>query len=305
MIQPNQQKAGEISSEEVLFNSDTLSKIISYLPSIDVLSLVLTNKRFGVSNTNDNSIIDESTRIAIHEMATEEQLAALPRYDGESSLADYHYLQLLREPLTFDQLVGADYVNSLDKSSVVPSNMEAAHGWRTAFSNNILMAGKHFASFEVSSSSFPFIMLGVMRPGQANQCPHFQAPVFDFYQNFSWKREDCNSIQCCMYDASNGNCYTSDWERNSPTVETWDGMESSMPEIGILLDLGDWEGMDAMRFDGEIGMLLDLDEGTLTVFQNGRKLGVMKRGLAGPYCWVTTMIEGHQVTIKRGVIPPS
>ena len=33
--------------EEVLFNSDTLSKVISYLPSVDVLNLALTCKRFG------------------------------------------------------------------------------------------------------------------------------------------------------------------------------------------------------------------------------------------------------------------
>ena len=50
-----------------------------------------------------------------------------------------------------------------------------------------------------------------------------------------------------------------------------------------------------------IGMLLDfLDEGTLSVYKNGRKLGVMKRGLAGQYCWVVSMAVGTRVTIKRG-----
>jgi len=52
-----------------------------------------------------------------------------------------------------------------------------------------------------------------------------------------------------------------------------------------------------------IGMLLDLDKGTLSVYKNGRKLGVMKRGLAGPYCWVVSTHEDVQVTIKRGSVP--
>ena len=51
-------------------------------------------------------------------------------------------------------------------------------------------------------------------------------------------------------------------------------------------------------------MLLDLDEGTLSVYKDGRKLGVMKSGLAGQYCWVASMWNGTSVSIKRGTIPP-
>jgi len=121
MIQPTNKKLkvkGDSTTykEEVLFNSDTLSKIISYLPSIDLLSLALTNKRFGVSDNEEQSVIKKSTNTLVNEIATEEQLIALPYYDGESSLADYHYLQLMREPLSFDQLTGeAEYVNEEDK----------------------------------------------------------------------------------------------------------------------------------------------------------------------------------------------
>ena len=50
--------------EVVLFNSDTLSKIISYLSSsVDLLNLALTCKRFGISNNDDDetsSLIEES-----------------------------------------------------------------------------------------------------------------------------------------------------------------------------------------------------------------------------------------------------
>ena len=174
--------------EVVLFNSDTLSKTISYLPSIDVLSLAITSKRFSISDNNELSLIEESARIAIKDIATEEQLSALPRYDGESSLADYHYLQLLREPLTFDRLDGAEYVNSGDKSCI--TSRQDDYDWDTAFSNNIMRKGKHYVSFEVSSSSksYIYIMLGVMRPGKANQNARGYPLYKQFYQNFSPNR---------------------------------------------------------------------------------------------------------------------
>jgi len=118
--------------EEVLFNSDTLSKVISYLPSVDLLNLALTCKRFGVSNNNDvPSLIEESARIAIQDIATEEELVTLPYYNGENSLANYHYLQFMTGPLTFDRLVGSvEYLNMDDKSCV---KNNTNYDWGTAF----------------------------------------------------------------------------------------------------------------------------------------------------------------------------
>ena len=69
MVHPNKKQKADVNTtykEEVLFNSDTLSKIISYLPSVDILNLALTCKRFGVSNTNDDSIIKESTHVLLY-----------------------------------------------------------------------------------------------------------------------------------------------------------------------------------------------------------------------------------------------
>ena len=56
--------------------------------------------------------------------------------------------------------------------------------------------------------------------------------------------------------------------------------------------------------DGDtIGMLLNLDEGTLTVYKNNRRLGVLKDGLSGSYCWCATVWEGDTVAVKS-VEPP-
>ena len=38
-----------------------------------------------------------------------------------------------------------------------------------------------------------------------------------------------------------------------------------------------------------VGLLLDLDEGTLSVYKNGRRLGTMKDGLSGEYCWLMSI----------------
>ena len=300
MVQPTKkQKAGEISSElEVLFNSDTLSKIISFLPSFDVLNLAVTCKRLGVSttttdNNDEQSLIEESTYIAIQDIATEEQLAALPHHGAECTLANYHYLQLLREPLTFDQLVGAKYVNKEDKSCVRHKGKPGRGSfWRTAFSNNIMRAHKHYVTFQLYSELHDACyMLGVMRPGQANVNAKGTPLYKEFFQNFSRRfgRGECNNnVHCCMYNSYDRNCYSSVWKSNGHMLNCyWEGMESG-------ISTGD-----------ELGMLLDLDEGTLTIYKNGTKLGLMKTGLAGPYCWVVSMIRGASITIKRGMIPPS
>jgi len=273
--------------EEVLFNSDTLSKIISYLPSVDLLSLAVTCRRLGVSDHNDQSLIEKSTHIAVQDIATEEELGTLPYYNGENSLANYHYLQLMRGPLTFDQLVGpAEYTNSGDKSCVCNNTQ---YCWTSAFSDKILWAGQHYVSFQLYSELHASYMLGVMRPGQANQKARGVPTMRSFYRNFSQRlggEHTNNNIHCCLYNSYDAHCILSEWADRSNKVERWDGMEG-------------------MSSDGKIGMLLDLEEGTLSVYKNGQKLGVMKRGLTGPYCWVASLYQGAQVTIEQGTMPPS
>ena len=53
-------------------------------------------------------------------------------------------------------------------------------------------------------------------------------------------------------------------------------------------------------------MLLDLETGALSVYKNGQRLGILKHGLFGEYCWVATMWkEGDSLRIERGSIPDS
>ena len=151
------------------------------------------------------------------------------------------------------------------------------------------MAGKHYVSFEVCDVYGNGLMLGVMRPGEAMQSAKGRPLIPNFYNHFTQRngsRQYNNSVNCCMYYSWSGSCWSHDWGEGDSDGETWDGMERLSPPF-------------------KIGMLLDLDEGTLSVYKNGRKLGVMKRGLAGHYCWVVSMALGNKVTIKRGAVPQS
>ena len=52
------------------------------------------------------------------------------------------------------------------------------------------------------------------------------------------------------------------------------------------------------------GLKLDLDEGTLTAYKNGHRLGVMMSGLTGEYVWVATLHRsGTTASIRRAPIP--
>ena len=278
--------------ESVLFNSDSLFKIASYLPADGLLNLALTCTRFGVAplpeidDGSSLSLVEETARKIVQDISTEEEMAALPRYDGENWLYKYDYLQLLQMPLTFDQLVGTiDYVKG-NKSCVAQARNYSV--FSTAFSNNIMMAGKHYASFDIEACTSRILYAGVMRPGEAMQSASYNPLLPSFYEHFIQREGSLqynNRVDCCVYDSSNGYCISRDWGEDNPVIEAWDGME-------------DFSG------SCKIGMLLDLDEGTLSVYKNGRKLGVMKGGLAGHYCWVVSML-GAQVTIKRGTVPSS
>jgi len=65
--------------------------------------------------------------------------------------------------------------------------------------------------------------------------------------------------------------------------ETWSGQRWP--------GYNDWEGMQTAREQGDcIGMLLDLDQGSISVWKNGERLGVMREeGLTGPLCWAAVV----------------
>ena len=68
-----------------------------------------------------------------------------------------------------------------------------------------------------------------------------------------------------------------------------------------------WEGMQSAQKEGDrIGMLLDLDQGSMTVYKNDERLGVMATGLSGEYSWAVTLYgRGSSVRIESAPAPAS
>jgi hypothetical protein len=65
-----------------------------------------------------------------------------------------------------------------------------------------------------------------------------------------------------------------------------------------------WEGMQGVLKRGDrIGMLLDLDQGTMTVYKNDERLGVMATGLSGEYSWAVTLATVGSLRIEPAAQP--
>ena len=71
-----------------------------------------------------------------------------------------------------------------------------------------------------------------------------------------------------------------------------------------------WSGMEEACKGDTIGLLLDIDKGTLTVFkkaateQGMRRLGVMATGLSGEFCWAVSLRgEKRSARIRSAPIP--
>ena len=66
-----------------------------------------------------------------------------------------------------------------------------------------------------------------------------------------------------------------------------------------------WGGMQGAREQGDrIGLLLDLDQGSMTVWKGDEKLGVMvAEGLTGPLCWGVSLYRGGSARIGSAALP--
>ena len=80
-----------------------------------------------------------------------------------------------------------------------------------------------------------------------------------------------------------------------------------------LVDWTDWynerssgrRGLEGVRGSGTAGLLLDLDEGALSVFKikNDRRLGMIKDGLGGEYCWFVSVCSACMISVSKGLAP--
>ena len=90
-------------------------------------------------------------------------------------------------------------------------------------------------------------------------------------------------VHCCGYHCSSGNCLWTDWNNHER--------------------FSDWQGREGLGVSGTVGFLLDLNEGTLSVFKNGRRLGVMKDGLVGEYSGFVTVVLSCTISLSKSLVP--
>ena len=119
------------------------------------------------------------------------------------------------------------------------------------------------------------------------------------YDYYFIGRPDLNSDFLAQRSAewSNGNVHACDYNCGEGTMgwTNWNGKGEDEDAV--------WEGMESCQSGDTIGMLLNLGECTLTAYRNNRRLGVIKDGLSGSYCWHVSVLVGVAVTIKRGEPP--
>ena len=264
-------------------DSSIVAQISSFLgTSNELLNLGLTCKSFGwrqPTSTLTLSLVEEVARQEVCSRATAAEMDSLPQYlSGTTTWMSI--LHRFEHFLVFDVLLGSGIRHRNGNKATV----YGLHYLCTALSSSYVMrTGSHFAEFEIINGS-PYI--GIVRP-----MPNLDAAAYAGKSFFSFFRRALypdfvaqrlghwgdGSVNACKYDCGDGLMTWADWDGEDIGWEGWNGMEESVS--------GD-----------TIGLLLNLDDGTLTVYyKNNRRLGVMKDGLSGPYCWYAEVTGGNTV----------
>ena len=308
--------------DSALSSIDVVSHVASFLETNDLCQVKATCKALGSANDEFNglSMAEEAAR-RIYEGASDEEKSLLPRYDGESWIELYYHLLMLRARLTFDQLVGhsVEYRGG-DRAVVQVREFEGGYRICQAIGgNHIMRAGKHWATFSSTSRFDSEQTVGVIRPlpgwdkrGLVSfnpfSCYFYEEDgledVLAFRRDLQNERTDGwkGDVHLCRINMASGVCFWSDWEEDEDEILS--GREA-FKFFGI--DAGPagieskWEGRDGYDRDCTVlGMLLDLDNGTLSLYQYGQRLGTLKDGLAGEYCWIAGFCNEGDLSIQRG-----
>ena len=126
--------------------------------------------------------------------------------------------------------------------------------YRAAASKAVMRSVRYFAQFTVLD--YEDMFFGVIQPG------------WDVERGDEAEKRDGH----CFYDTLDGRCYPG---RAGPGRRDWEGMQNAQEQ-------GD-----------RISMLLDLDQGSMTVWKDDVRLGVMvAEGLRGPLCWAVSLYYG-------------
>ncbi|EJK48693.1 hypothetical protein THAOC_32486, partial [Thalassiosira oceanica] len=280
--------------------NDLLVRCASYLDADGLAQLGRTSARFGIHQAGQQrSLANEAARQRFRQSATDEERSRLPKYGDESDVGLLRALEQLRKPLCFDELVGNGFSPQEHPASVTHTGGGA--GWSTAVSGHVMRGGRHFVEFaikdDVQSSN---IYLGVIRPisltdgidleadwgGQVSPVhvsSRFKPALAEKLRSQRTAKWEESNVHCCTFNCVDGRCCWTDWDNERGS--------------------SNWQGQERLQVSSAIGLLLDLDEGTLSVFKDGRRLGVIKEGLSGEYWWFVAVGRPCTISISRGRAP--
>lgn len=265
---------------------EALFRIASFLGAADLLSLLLTAQRCAaktVTGTASAGVIETQSLMAeVARTRTAARSAVergwAPRSAGQSWLAVAWELERLSMPLTFAR--SHAYITVKETGAVADLVETEGYRYRCAATDTVMRSGRHYAEFTlVTGQGSPDNHFGVIRPN------------FDVASQQSEAHRQGG--HCFFW--THGGCFNSDADlppRNH-RVEKRNGMR-------------DWNEPGA-KVGVRFGMLLDLDQGSMTVFKNDALLGVMvNSGLSGQYCWAATLYEfGDSIRIDASKpVPP-
>ena len=281
-------------------DNDLLIRCASYLDVEGLVQLGRTSSRFGIPQAGERrSLVNEAAHRRFVQGATDEERRRLPKYEDESDIGLYRALEQLRKPLCFDELVGGGFDPQEHPASVTCTGRSR---WSTAMSGHVMRGGRHFAEFAITSdkSIRHIVQLGVIRPVSLTN-------NIDLEDDWKWRVNPAcvssknkpvvaeklrsqrtatwgdSTVHCCTYSSSHGHRDCTDWHNDR--------------------GFSYWQGSEPLQGNGRVGLLLDLDEGTLSVFKFGSNLGVMKEGLGGEYRWFVAVSSPCTISISRVLGP--
>ena len=260
----------------------------------DLLRLELTSRRFsakciagggGASSGGGGgaaapaemlSLVDEAARRWVAG-CSEQERGWVPRRERESWLGLMHEVEVLRLPLAFARVHPSFALSENGAVATMTGVGSAAFRWLdakagdqvgglTAARTVVMRAGRHYAEFTVKSGDT--MRFGVIQPWENVEGGETEAD------------EDANPM-----DDEAGHCYYYRYIGRTQDSCT----RFPLPKHGDC-----------------IGMLLDLDQHSVTIWKNEIRLGEqMDTGIqSGPCCWaVSTSHEGYSVRIDSAVAP--
>ena len=279
--------------ESALFNPDVVFLLAALLDAQDLRQASLTCKALGAKVTaayDGLSLVEEAAR-RLFECASDWERSCLTKHDGESWVELYHHLLMLRSKLTFDHLVG-DYIQyGADPSTVC--SCTNANPSSALCSEHTMRSGRHFAVFTATG----ILSIGVVRPVQINRSNLRFGSLYPFDPRAERLWGHLRDKRNGRWGGSNVHCCFLNIHCKRVFCDfSWRDWTSRQP----------YSRVDSFQYGIPIGLLFDLDEGTLSIYQRGQKLATLKDGLSGEYCWYTTLSRfgfDASVSIERGPAP--